>query len=120
MAHVTLGRRLDGLAVARVGEGVVHDGGNLGGVNAREGLLVDAGEGLVNLAKVLVPTGLEERGCHGDGPDARVDERANVEGVRTTGERDAQAAVELVGNALGKRDGKRVKRAARHVHLVAG
>ena len=120
MANVTLGRGLDGLAVAGVGKGIVHNGGNLGGIDAREGLLVDACKGLVDLAKVLVATGLEERGCHRDGPDACVDKRAHVEGVRATGEGDAQAAVELVGDALGERNGERIERAARHVHLVAG
>ena len=113
---VRLGR-LDGLLVVLAGG---HAGRELGhGVNVHVVQALGAGEKTGDLEEALVAAGLEDVGGHGDRPDAGRVELADVAGVGAAGVGDAQAAVELAGDAARELDREREERAAGHVHLLA-
>ncbi len=109
--------RLHGLLVlGRGGDGLIERGD---GLDVHVLLARGALEQARDLAEALVAAGLENRGGHGDGPDARAVNVADVLGVGAAGVADAQLAVELLGDAMREMDGQREERAAAHVHLLA-
>ena len=113
-------QRLDGLAVAGLaGHGLVQrfDGGH---VHARKGGGAAVHEDAADLAEPVIAAGLQHGGGHGDGPDARVKQGADVARVGAAGVADAQLAVKLLGHLAGQRDGEGVQRPAGHVHFAAG
>ena len=109
--------RLDGLSVERVGLDGVVERGHGRGVHVR--LACGTREHARDLAEALVAAGLEHRGGHGDGPDARLVEAADIARIGTAGVGDAELARELLGDAAGEVDGERKERPPAHVHLLA-
>ena len=115
-----LGDGLDGLDMVIVGVG--------GGTQLADGLGVRAAEGLVghllhllhHLIQAIVAAGLQNGGCHGDGPNAGIKELVAVEILCAAGEGDTHLALELAGDAMAHLDGEGIEGAARHVHLVVG
>ena len=92
-AHLVGLGRLDGLVVQRAFRGLLAQGGDGGHVDVLATL--HALKDVRDLAEALVAAGLEHRGGHGDGPDARGVQVMDVAGVGAAGVADAQLAVEL-------------------------
>ena len=75
----------------------------------------DVGDG----PEAVVSAGLEERGCHGDGPHAAGEDVGDVVLVRAAGIGHAELSVKRLLHPLGQRDGQRIEALAAHVHLLA-
>ena len=117
---LTAGQGLDGLDVVNIGvAGAAHIADSLrirtGKGPIRHGLHL-----LHHLVQTVVAAGLEDRGGHGDGPDARREQSVAVEILRAAGEGDPHLALELAGNAVAHLDGQGEQAAAGHIHLVVG
>ena len=114
------GQGLDGLAVVGVGAGGHGEFRDRGAVGAGEGAVLHALGLLHHLAQAVVSAGLQDGGGGGDGPDARGEELAAVEGVGAAGEGDPHPAAEGPGDAIAHLDGQGEEAPAGHIHLLAG
>ena len=114
------GQGLDGLAVVGIGAGGHGEARDGGAVRAGEGPVLHALGLLHHLAQAVISAGLQDGGGGGDGPDARGEEPAAVEGVGAAGEGDAHLAAEGPGDPVAHLDGQGEEAPAGHIHLLAG
>ena len=117
---LALGDGLDGLDVVIVGVGGGAELANGLGVRAAECLVGHLLHLLHHLIEAIVAAGLQNGGCHGDGPNTGIEELVAVEVLCAAGEGDAHLALELAGDAVAHLDGERIEGTARHIHLVVG
>ena len=112
------GDGLDGFAVVRVRVARRGKSGDRRGVRAGKGAVGEALDFFDHLREAVVSAGLQDRGGHGDGPDARREQLVAVEGVRAARKRDAHLALERAGDAIAHLDGQREEAPAGHIHFV--
>ena len=92
--------------------------GDRRGVRAGERAVGETLDLFDHLREAVISAGLQDRGGHGDGPDARREQLVAVEGVRAARKRDAHLALERAGDATAHLDGQREEAPAGHIHLI--
>ena len=112
------GDGLDGFAVVRVRVARSGKIGDRRGVRAGKGAVGEALDLFDHLREAVISAGLQDRGGHGDGPDARREQLVAVEGVCAARKRDAHLALKRAGDAIAHLDGQREEAPAGHIHFV--
>ena len=120
LVRLAAGDGFYGLGVAAGAGDGLHQGLYLVRVHPGPARRAGVHEDAADLAEPLVAAGLEDGGGHGDGPDTRLEQISDGEGVRASGVGDAQPAVKLPGQHPGQGEGQGVQRPAGHVHLLGG
>ena len=114
------GQGLDGLDMVIIRAGSGGQRADRFGVGAGECLVGHILDLLHHLQQTVVSAGLENRGGHGDGPDACGKQLVAVEVLRAACEGDTHLALELAGNTVAHLDRQGEQGAAGHIHLVVG
>ncbi|MPM63769.1 hypothetical protein SDC9_110652 [bioreactor metagenome] len=110
----------NGFDVMGIGPGLPGEPPESLAVGFQEGAVWHARQLLCHLRQTAVAAGLEQGGCHGDGPDSGGEDFTDVEGVRPAGVRDAELSLKGVREFPRQGDGEGVEALPAHIHFRAG